>query len=232
MPVARGAMPLPEIIGFTRSGRPVFPIAGADDAATGTEGDKGGGAGASDDEGAKLLASFKEAGIEDPAKALETIKKLRGYEKGEKIPKAIQTELDALRNKVQEHEKRAKDEETAKLTDAERTAKQLAELQGKLEDANTKAQFRLGKAALKASAAAAGALYPDDIAVLVPASKLVFDADGDITNADELVAELKESRPALFNEKKAGSGDGGPRGSAPGGKAPGMEEALRAAAGH
>lgn len=222
-----GAMPTP--IGFTRSGRPVWPISGAeDDGGTGA----GDGGDKPDDQidveaakaAMKVVEDMKAAGVDDPKAVLDTIKKLRPFEKGEKLPKSIQKELEELRGKAAAADK-------DKLSADEQTAQELADLKAQLADAETKGRTRALKAAVTAAAAKAGAVYVDDIPRLIDASDVDFDDDGNPTNADELVTELKKSRPALFGKAAAGGFDGGARGSGPPAKQD-METALRRAAGH
>jgi len=170
-----------------------------------------------------VVSKMREAGVEDPSSVLDLVGKLRAFEKGDKLPKQIEKELNELRAKV-------KDADAVGKSEAEKMAAELKDLQGKLDEASTQGRARVGKAALKAAAAAAGAVYPDDIPRLIDAGDVEFDEDGEPRNADRLVELLKKSRPALFGERKPGSGDGGPRGGPPNGK-PGMEVLLRSAAG-
>jgi hypothetical protein len=217
-----GAMPL----GYTRSGSPIWPIAGG--APEGEGGDGSGGEGELDVEAAKaamkVVDDLKQAGIENPTGLLDTVKNLREFEKGRKLPKPVEKELEELRTKL-------KAADDAKLSETDRLAKKVAELEQQGQASDQKARERIGRSALKASAAAAGAIYPDDIAVLVGSGTLEFDDDGEPTNADALVKALAESKPELFTKAKATSFDGGARGGS-GGTKPGMEQLLREAAGH
>lgn len=224
-PALPGAMPAP--IGFTRLGRPVWPIAGAEDPPP-----EGGGKDGADDQldveaakaALKVVEDMKAAGVDDPKGALDTIKKLRSFEKGEKLPKTIQKELDELRAKVAEVDK-------DKLTADEQTAKELADLKAQLADAEIKGRTRALKAAVTAAAAKAGAVYAEDIPRLIETADVEFDEDGNPTNADQLVSDLKKSKPALFGKAQAGGFDGGARGGGPAPKQD-MESLLRKAAGH
>lgn len=193
--------------------------------AKGAEGDKGDKGDQIDVEAAKAalktVADMKEAGLDDPAGALDTIRKLRDFEQGKKLPKQVQKELDDLKAKVAEADK-------GKLSAEEQTAKELAELKEQLASAEVKGRTRAAKAALTAEGAKANALYPDDIARLVEPDQLEFDDDGNLTNAKALVAALKKDRPGLFNAR-AGSFDGGARKTAPG--PTDMNDRIRRAAG-
>lgn len=167
----------------------------------------------------------------DKDRALATIKAQRESEtklKGELS--STKAEMKALQDQIAEWKAKEQAEADEKLSEQEKTAKRIAELEQRLADTETQGRSRVAKAALKAAAAAAQALYPDDVPSLVGSDAVKFDKDGNPTNADELVSALKETRPALFQGGRPGSGDGGPRGTAPGGK-PGMEQLLRSAAG-
>jgi hypothetical protein len=202
------------------------PDEGATPTPTGDGGTPGGGATPTPtgDEGTKLLEAFKAAGIEDPGKALETIQKLRPFERGEVLPKKVQRELDDLRAKVKENE-------DAKLSEGERLSGRVAELEAELAKRDDSLKTLSLEREFGAAAAKAGALYPDDVSKLVDASKVERDDAGKPTNLDALVEELKASRPALFGRSAPPSFDGGARTPAPG-SGPGMEELLRGAAGH
>lgn len=165
----------------------------------------------------------------DKDRALATIKAQRESEDKAKSELAeARTRLKELEDTVAKTEAEKKAEADAKLSESEKTAQRIAELEKKLADTETGGRSRVAKAALKASAAALGAVYPDDIPSLIDMDKVKFDRDGEPTNADELVTELKKSRPNHFTERKPGSGDGGPRGEAPGGKRD-MNDLMRAA---
>jgi len=219
---------LPEPIGFTSTGRPVYPIAGAEDGGGGTgdgggSGEGGGSGDQIDPEAAKaaiaVVEKMKAAGVEDPSTVLDLVGKLRDFEKGAKLPKTVERELKELRDKLAKAD-------SEKLSETERLAKEIERLTA----SDQKAQTRVGRAALKAAAAAAHAVYPEDIAKLIDVEDLEFDDDGEPTNAQALVDALKKSRPALFGSK-AGSHDGGARGTGTP-KTADMNELLRAAAGH
>ncbi len=152
----------------------------------------------------------------DKDRAMATIQAQREAEK------TLKRELKEARD---EAKKLAKDREAdeAKTRTAE---ERLAALEEQLANGNT----RVAKQALRAAAAAAGAIYPEDIPRLV-SGEVEFDDDGEPTNADDLVEALKKSKPALFGTARPGSADGGARGGGDGGKVPTMDERLRQAAG-
>ena len=165
----------------------------------------------------------------DKDRALATIKTQRESEAAAKKEAAeVRAELKALQDRIEADKRKADNE---KLSADEQQAKRIAELEQRLAEGDNAAKARIAKAALKASAAQSGALYPGDVPALVDLNKVKFDKDGEPLNADDLVDELKKSRPALFGERKPGSADGGPRGQAPGNKQD-METLIRSAAGH
>lgn len=171
----------------------------------------------------ELVDKMKTAGIDNPDGVLDLVKNLREFEKGAKLPKGVQKQIDDLTAK-------AKAAEDAKLTDTEKLTKELAELRSSLETNDSKSRQRVGKAALKAAAAAAGAIDAGDAALIDPGI-VEFDDEGNATNAEALVAELKKSKPHLFGTPRPGSFDGGARGTKGEGTAD-MESLLRSAAGH
>lgn len=144
----------------------------------------------------------------DKDRALATIKAQRESEN------ALKSELQATKTRLKEIEDKAKTAEESKLSEAEQTQKKIAELESKLEQTSTQGRARVAKAAIKAAAAKAGATYPDHIPKLIDADSVEYDDDGEPTNVDKLVEGLKKSSPGLFEERRPGSGDGGPRGSA------------------
>lgn len=198
------------------------------DGSSATDGDKGdkgeGGKAPGADEAAQLLASFKESGLESPAKALELIKDLRSFEKGDKLPPKIAQQLKDLQKQVS-------DAENAKLSDAERLQKRIDDLEQKGQASEQKALALVRNAAIVSAAREAGAIDPDAMPLLIDADAVTYDANGTPTNVPELIAALKAGKPVWFSEGGPGSFDGGARGSG-GGKEVGMEQALRAAAGH
>lgn len=127
-------------------------------------------------------------------------------------------------------DRRKADEEAAaaeKLSDSERYAKQIADLEQRVADATQVAQTKETKAAFLKAATQAKATYPEDVYKLVDHTAIEFDDEGNVRNADALVESLKKDRPALFGG--AGSFDGGARST----QEPtlDMNQALRRAAG-
>lgn len=83
--------------------------------------------------------------------------------------------------------------------DAEAKAAQvLKEAEEKSAEATRKAQERAVNADLKVTAKDAGAHDVADILALLDRSKIKLDANGDIENAADLIADLKKTKPHLF----------------------------------
>jgi DNA repair exonuclease SbcCD ATPase subunit len=111
-------------------------------------------------------------------------------------------------------EQKKKDDEAAaaaKLSEEEKTVKRLADMEAQLEQAKKAAVTKGTRAALVAAASKAKATNPEDVFRLIDDSKIEYDAEGEVTNATELVEELKKSRPTYFG---GGNFDQGPRGNA------------------
>lgn len=190
-----------------------------------SDADNGAGAGAgTGSEGSEGSAGAEGKGTEgkggedefDRDRAMKTIEAQRESEK------ALKKELGEARAALKKLEKDRESDEEKTRTAEER----IAAMEAKLASGDT----RVAKQALRAAAAAAGAIYPEDIPRLV-SGEVEFDDDGEPTNADDLVEALKKSKPALFGTARPGSADGGARGGGDGGKVPTMDERLRAAAG-
>jgi hypothetical protein len=140
---------------------------------------------------------------------------------------AERKERQALAAKVKEYE-------DAKLTEAEKSSKRIAELEASNSTLEATLADLRSRDALVAAASKAGALYPDAVARMADRSKLEHDGDGAVKNADAVVAELLKSYPAMFGRN--GSADGGPQGRTSGdggigGDAADMNRAIREKAG-
>ncbi|HVL82619.1 MAG TPA: hypothetical protein VM840_13605 [Actinomycetota bacterium] len=155
----------------------------------------------------------------DPDRARALIEKLRPFEKKATELERRNAELEA---KLAEHE-------NARLSDQERMSKRLKELETERETwERERREIRVAQA-LTSAAAAAGALYPEDVARLADPSTLEFSDDGRPSNAEAVVEKFRERRPELFRPRGPGSADGGPRGTpAP---ASDMNALIRRAAG-
>ena len=176
------------------------------------------------DEGAKLMAAMKEAGIENPAQALETIRKLRPYEKGEKLPSAVARELEGLRAKV-------KEAEDAKLSDTQKAQARSAELEAQNADLTIKLKESVVRSQVASEAVKAGALDPGEMWRFVEAGSVEYTDKDEPANLEKLVGDLKTAKPYLFGTvRSGGSFDGGARGTVAPGK--NMNDLMREALGH
>ena len=88
---------------------------------------------------------------------------------------------------------------TERAAAAERAAADRAEAaERKATESLTAAQTRAVNADLRIAAKDAGATDLSDVLALLPRDKLKLNADGDVENAAELVAEFKLAKPHLF----------------------------------
>lgn len=156
----------------------------------------------------------------DKDRAMELINKLRRYERGEKLPDQVQSELDSLRQKVKEHE-------DAQKTEAEKASERTAELERENATKDETIRELRVRVAFVSKAAEVGTKYPDKAFRLLDLSKVEFDKAGEPTNLGDLLDALKADVPELFQTTR-GSGDGGAR--PPTDAAPDMEKLLRMAA--
>jgi hypothetical protein len=122
--------------------------------------------------------------------------------------------------------------ETDKLrTKAEREAEKRADAVKKAEEATTRANNALMRAAVVSAASQLNAADPGDVFTLLDKSELTVDEDtGDVTGAKEAVEQLLKAKPHLL-KRAAGSGfDGGALGSSTT-QQPDMNRLIRSAAG-
>lgn len=196
---------LPEIVGYTRRGVPVYAIRGGDDTAAATaatvqgdagQGDAGAGAGTGDAGGTGDDAVDEK----DPAKLLALVAKLRPFEK----------ETRSLRATNAQQAKELKAFQDAQLTEAEKATKRISELEAENAKLKTDVTAHAIKGAFAAAAAKAGAIYPDDVYRLVDLARVEI-ADGQPTNLDALISEIRKARPNYF---RAGAGSASSNGSA------------------
>jgi hypothetical protein len=169
----------------------------------------------------ELAAKFKEAGVDDPAGALDTIKKLREFEKGTKLPREIEKELKDLRTKVAQTD-------AANKTDLEKLQEQIAESEQKRLEAEQEAQDSRVRAVVFEEARKAGAIAPETVYRLLDRAEMEFDAVGDPANVPALVDALKKAHPHEFSSRGGGF-DGGVRRTPPAQKT--MNDLIREKAG-
>jgi hypothetical protein len=107
-----------------------------------------------------------------------------------------------------------------KVAEAEKAkADAIASAEATKTEAVTKAQERVINADLKIAAKEAGAHDVADILALLDRSKLKLNDDKEVTNAAELMAELKKAKPHLFGAASSSSTSKTPPPKDPVGKA-------------
>lgn len=140
---------------------------------------------------AQLLASTAEL-----TNARARITELNGESKGHRLnsdksrteaEKALKERDDA----IAEHGRKQAEADAA-------SAEKIKAEQTKATEATTKAQQRVIRADLKVAAKEAGAQDVNDVLTLLDMSKVKHNDDGDVTNAADLMAELKKGKPYLF----------------------------------
>lgn len=162
------------------SGRTFPQVAGAEDPPADTNtGDTG------DD-------SDDESGDDfDKDRALKTIQKLRANEKAARErERAASKERDELRAK----QKKADDEQ---LSETERLRARTAEQEAALAAKDRELQETRNRHEIERAAAKAGLADPEDAHSLLKAADFEHDDDGNIKNADKLVAALLKAKPYL-----------------------------------
>ncbi len=132
---------------------------------------------------------------------------------------ALTAERDGLKSRVSEVNNEAKghrlnadnfrtqaEKAAAEATQARQEAEaKVTEASKRADEAMNKAQQKAVTADLKIAAREAGAVDIADILALVDRSKLKLNADGDVENAAELLAEMKAAKPHLFAVKTTSS---------------------------
>lgn len=180
----------------------------------GGAGDGGQGAGGQQQKDPPWKSEFGDSF--DPNRAWTTIETQR------------KNERDAVK-RAETAERKLKEIEDSGKSELEKTQARAAELEK--ENATFKQQERESaqRSAIAEEAKKAGAHYPEDIFVLVQRD-LDVGEDGRVRNADKVVRDLKQSRPALFQRQSADAG-AGKNGSSSSGGAQSINDALRRAAG-
>lgn len=125
--------------------------------------------------------------------------------------------IDELQRTARGHSKaaRAAQEELeelkgAKLTESERTAARIAKLEKENLDLKQANRTQAIRVAFSSAGRVANALNPDRLWRLIDPTAIDFDDQGNVVNAEDLVADLKRSDPYLFqNRQGGGSADAG-----------------------
>lgn len=136
----------------------------------------------------------------DEAKAWEIVKRSRRF-------KSI-TERAQLGDKLQKEQ----EANERKKLEADGKLKELAEKERqRAEAAESRLAEMTRKGSISAAAVKAGFVDPNDAPALIDPSKVETDDEGNVTNADALVAELAKAKPHLVGKKPdlGGAGAGG-----------------------
>lgn len=126
---------------------------------------------------------------------------------------ALTAERDGLKARVSEVNNEAKghrlnadnfrtqaEKAAAEAEQARKDAEaKIAEATTKANETLTKAQQKAVNADLRLAAKEAGAVDMADVLALVPRDKLKVNAEGDVENAAEVLAEMKAAKPHLFS---------------------------------
>lgn len=107
---------------------------------------------------------------------------------------ATEAQMRAAREEAKGHRLEA----TAAKTAREAAEAALAAATNNHTAALSAADARFVRAELKAEAVKAGVIDAADALAMIPVDKITRDADGNPTNAAELLAALKEAKPYLF----------------------------------
>lgn len=112
--------------------------------------------------------------------------------------KKIRSETAALRRRTKEAEAELEKLRTEQLSETEKAIAEARNVarQEVLGEVNQ----RLVAAEIRAAAAKAAAIDPDDIVKLVDTAQVAVDDQGDIVGVDEAVAELLEAKPHLVKQ--------------------------------
>lgn len=141
--------------------------------------------------------------------------------------KKLRSEASSLRRRLKQFEDQAKADEDAKLSEQERNAKRIADLEARLADREQALKERTIKSATVVEAARLGFADPDDALRLLDHSQLDYDDDGTPTNVAEQLAAMAKTKPYLLTHRPAGSFDTGLGGGRPAGARTYTREELR-----
>ena len=132
---------------------------------------------------------------------------------GDAGKKAIAAEREAraaAEDRAKELEKRIREFEDRDKSESERTSEKISALERDLADANERAATSELRIDGLEAARDAGAKYPDAVWKLVDVAKVNRDRNGNPTNLEELVSEIRDSYPDLFRARAGrGSANGG-----------------------
>lgn len=157
---------------------------------------------------AKRTVRAKEPEIRDPNDAILELRR-----ENERLRKTLEEASEAKAQEMAEQ----------RIKEAEERAKAEAQklLDDRLKEMDRQAKNRVMKAELKAQATRAGVVDFDDLYEILKRdalSKVQFSDDGDVINAGELIAELKQAKPYLFTGVSTSSATVPPEAAKPSGK--------------
>jgi hypothetical protein len=180
----------------SQSGRTFPQVAGAEDPPAGANTEE---AAAGDDDAGGSADDF------DKDRAFATIQKQRADLKALKErERTAARERDELKAKQRERDE-------AELSETERLKARTAELEREKSDLERTRQEEWNVRAIERAATKAGATDPDDVFKLLNQSEFEHDADGNVTNAEKLVAALLKAKPYLVGKSSSSGVPGTPR---------------------
>lgn len=128
--------------------------------------------------------------------------------------KKIRSETASLRRRAKEAESELEKLRTEQLSESEKAIAQAR--QEARQEALGEANQRVIAAEIRAAAAAAGAIDPDDVVALIDSSGIAVDDDGTVTGTTDAVRALLKAKPHLVRQDEPRfrvPGDGGSQGS-------------------
>lgn len=131
----------------------------------------------------------------DPKAAKDLIRTLRKSERD------LKKSVTNLQGKVSEFENANKSDLEKAQQRADAAEKRASELEAKVKAAEI-------RGAVADAARSSGAIYPDDVYALIQ-DKIEIGAEGSPSNVQDLIKDLRTSRPALFGRPSNGDGASG-----------------------
>lgn len=119
------------------------------------------------------------------------------------------------RRKAEQHERRLREIERAKMSETERLTAEKAESDARATAAEERAQRILKQARFETAAAQAGCVDPEAAFALLGGDALVVGEDGKVQGIKQAIEGLQKSKPYLFRDQPQPKRTGG--GNPPGG---------------
>lgn len=132
------------------------------------------------------------------------IQNLRAYERGDKVPARVKRQLDEATAKVVEFENAGKSE-------VERANQRAIDLEKERDALHAQVRQLQLRSAVAERARTAGAVLADDLYRFIDTDAVETDDSGNPTNIDQIIADLKQTKPALFGPARPGDANGGVR---------------------